>query len=63
MKIIKTTKLYNNRLYLADEIRELLKAKNGDTIIFGLDEHGNIIIFKNKEEKKSRFNIATSKLN
>ena len=61
MKIIKTTKLYNNRLYLPNEIRELLKTKNGDIIIFGLDEHGNIIIFKNKEEKKTtRFNIATS---
>ena len=61
MKIIKTTKLYNNRLYLPNEIREKLEAKNGDIIIFGLDEHEHIVIFKNKEEKKStRFNIATS---
>ena len=61
MNILKTTKIYNNRLYLPNEIREKLEAKNGDIIIFGLDEHEHIVIFKNKEEKKStRFNIATS---
>ena len=62
MKILKTTKIYNNRIYLPNEIREQLNAKDGDIIIFGLDEHQNIVIFKNKEEKKhdSRFKVKTS---
>ena len=61
MKILKTTKIYNNRIYIPKEILEHLKVENGDRIIFGLDEHEHIVIFKNEEEKKStRFNIATS---
>jgi bifunctional DNA-binding transcriptional regulator/antitoxin component of YhaV-PrlF toxin-antitoxin module len=61
MQILKTTKIYNSRLYLPKEILELLKAKDGDVIIFGLDEHHNITIFKNEEEKKStRFNIIST---
>jgi len=61
MKILKTTKLYNQRLYLPTEIREMLKISNGETIIFGLNENQEIVIFKNKEDKKTdRFNVNRS---
>jgi len=61
MKIIKTTKIYNNRIYLAKEILELLKAKNGDTLIFGLNYEKEVVIFVNKDEKKNtRFNVSTT---
>ena len=62
MKILKTTKIYDNRIYLAKEILELLKAKNGDTLIFGLNYEKEVVIFVNKEEKekKSRFNVSTN---
>jgi bifunctional DNA-binding transcriptional regulator/antitoxin component of YhaV-PrlF toxin-antitoxin module len=61
MKIIKTTKIYDNRIYLPKEILELLKAKNGDTLIFGLNYEKEVVIFVNKDEKKSaRFNIIST---
>jgi len=66
MNILKTTKIYNNRIYLPKEIlkklgiSEKVKESNGEIIIFGLNEHEDVVIFKNKEEKKSRFNISTS---
>ncbi len=61
MKIIKTTKLYDNRIYLPLEIREILEVSNGETIIFGLNYNNEIVLFKNKEEKKSsRFIVRTS---
>ncbi len=62
MKIIKTTKIYDNRIYLPIEIREQLKAKNGDTLIFGINYEKEVVIFMNKDEKKTtRFNIASTK--
>lgn len=68
MKILKTTKIYDNRIYLPIEIREILgipektKESNGEIIIFGLNDNQEIVIFKNKEEKKhdSRFKVKTS---
>ena len=61
MKIIKTTKIYDNRIYLAKEILKLLKAKNGDILIFGLNNEKEVVIFINKDEKKTtRFNIAST---
>jgi len=60
MKIIKTTKIYDNRIYLPLEIRKKLEVSNGDIIIFGIDNN-KIILFTNKEEKKSdRFIVNTS---
>jgi len=62
MKILKITKMYDNRIYLPLEIRELLKISNGEKIIFGYNEKQEIILFKNKEDKKyDRFNVQTSK--
>lgn len=62
MNIIKTTKVYNNRIYLPLEVREKLEISNGDKIIFGI-ENDQIILFTNKEEKKhDRFNVRTSNL-
>ncbi len=61
MKIIKTTKLYDNRIYLPTEIRDMLKISNGEIIIFGINENQEIVIFKNKEDKKTdRFNVSVS---
>ena len=61
MKILKTTKLYNNRIYLPNEIRDILDISNGETIIFGLNDNQEIILFNNKEEKKhDRFKVKTS---
>jgi len=64
MKILKTTKIYDNRIYLPQIIRDKLKIpeeSNGEIIIFGLNIHNEIILFKNKEEKKSdRFIVSTS---
>ena len=61
MKIIKTTKLYNNRIYLPIEIRDMLEISNGEIIIFGINENQEIVIFKNKEDKKiDRFNVNVS---
>ena len=54
--------MYDNRIYLPLEIRELLKISNGEKIIFGYNEKQEIILFKNKEDKKyDRFNVQTSK--
>jgi len=62
MKILKTTKLYDNRIYLPIEIREKLNISNGEIIIFGINENQDIVIFKNKEDKKiDRFSVNTSK--
>lgn len=60
MKIIKTAKIYDNRIYLPLEVREQLEVSNGDKIIFGID-NDKIILFTNKEEEKihSRFNVST----
>jgi len=61
MKILKTTKLYDNRIYLPAEIRDKLKISNGEIIIFGINENQEIVIFKNKEDKKiDRFNVNVS---
>ena len=61
MKILKTTKLYDNRIYLPIEIREKLNISNGEIIIFGINENQDIVIFKNKEDKKiDRFNVNVS---
>ena len=61
MKILKTTKIYDNRIYLPNEIRKILEVKNGEIIIFGLNNNNEIVLFKNKEEKKSdRFIVNTS---
>ena len=62
MKILKTTKIYDNRIYLPEEIRKELKIpkkSNGEIIIFGLNDNQEIVLFKNKEEKKhdSRFEV------
>jgi len=59
MKIIKTTKIYDNRIYLPLEIRKKLEVSNGDIIIFGIDNN-KIILFTNKEEKTDRFIVKTS---
>nr|BDI55210.1 MAG: AbrB family transcriptional regulator [uncultured archaeon] len=60
MKILKTTKIYNNRIYLPLEVREKLKVSNGDKIIFGINYDQEIVLFTNKEEKKhSRFEVST----
>ncbi|KKM89499.1 hypothetical protein LCGC14_1248130 [marine sediment metagenome] len=64
MKILKTTKLYDNRIYLPIEVRDILKISNGEIIIFGINENGEIVIFKNKKDKKiDRFNVSVSKPN
>ena len=64
MKILKTTKIYDNRIYLPMEIRDKLGLKeeaNGEIIIFGLNDSQEIVLFKNKEEKKhDRFKVKTS---
>ena len=59
MKILKTTKIYNNRIYLPLEVREKLNVSNGDKIIFGINYEQEIVLFTNKEEKKHRFNVST----
>ena len=60
MKILKTTKLYNNRIYLPNEIREILgDVSNGEVIIFGLNDNQEIVLFKNKKHD-NRFNVKTS---
>ena len=62
MRILKTTKIYDNRIYLPSEIRNMLEIENGETIIFGLNENQELVIFKNKEDKKTdRFNVSVSK--
>ncbi len=64
MKILKTTKIYDNRIYLPQIIRDKLaipEESNGEIIIFGLNYNNEIVLFKNKEEKKSsRFIVSTS---
>ena len=62
MNILKTTKVYNQRIYLPKEIREILKVENGDKVIFGINNNNEIILFKNKEEKNTtdRFKVKTS---
>ena len=62
MKILKTTKIYDNRIYLPQIIRdklEISEESNGEIIIFGLNENQDVIIFKNREEKK-RFTVNTT---
>lgn len=62
IEILKTTKIYNNRIYLPNEIRKKLEAENGDIIIFALNDREELIIFKNKKEEKkpNRFTISTT---
>lgn len=51
--MLKTTTIYNNKTTIPKVIRERLKVKNGDGIIWEIN--GLTIIVKKNEEKKSVF--------
>jgi AbrB family looped-hinge helix DNA binding protein len=60
MNIIATTKIYNGRVYLPKEVRKKLKLKDGDRIIVSINTQNQIVLDKNREEKKIKTNVYTS---
>lgn len=51
-KVLAITKITrSNQITLAKDVREKLKVKEGDEVLFREDDNGNIIIEPNKEGK------------
>lgn len=63
MNIIKTTKVYQNKVWIPAEIRERLGITDGDKIIWKQNDFGEIVIEKNKKKRKrKRFRVQNAKL-
>ncbi len=60
MKIIKTTRIRNGKIYLPKEVRQEFELKEGDKVIFLVNEKHELILSKNREEAKRKFRTYTS---
>ena len=60
MKIIKTTRIRNGKIYLPKEVRQEFELKEGDKVIFLVNEKHELILSKNREETKRKFRTYTS---
>lgn len=57
MKILSTTKVYSQRIYIPKEVRQKFSIKDGDTLIWGIEENRIILFTQESEEKKTRFKV------